>query len=274
MKYLIGKDNAFLIKNLIPSYPLGIRRICPSDYYLQTFLKPTVELVVGNISRIVDDSIVTETYEGNPEKAQNETFQNRNRYKETVHQVDIIIIATGFDVRNSISNAFEIIGKGGKRLNEEWSNLTTSFIEKTKKISPNKSHAPAAYYGVSIPNFANFFMLSGPNSFPSTNSVIYVFEYQCNYIIDCMQVLSSNMQKNKTVSMSVKEEALYLLMKRYEKDFVGKVLNPNLAKNISGWFVGKEEKNWFSWPNSCWNYGTCLLEAGKQKNIQRNYMFK
>merc|ERR1712062_247093 len=109
-------------------------------------------------------------------------------------------------------------------------------------------NGPSAYYGISVPEFPNFFMLFGPNSAASTNSMLYMIECQCNYIIECLHVLSKAMKARKVNSMNLRQESLNSLMDKYEQFFRGTAQNPTKDVDTSCWFLKQGERNWFSWP--------------------------
>ncbi|KAK7885119.1 hypothetical protein LTR67_010610 [Exophiala xenobiotica] len=64
----------------------------------------------------------------------------------TVHELDVIIFATGFDAIDGNYNRLRIVGSDGLTLKDHWSGGPTSFL------------------GVSVPGFPNMFMITGPQS--------------------------------------------------------------------------------------------------------------
>jgi len=81
-------QDAELAQKLIPSYEAGCKRLTPSDTYLQAFSKPNVFLNTSKIEKFTERGV--KTCDG------------------TESQVDLIILATGFDVEASYKgvNAF------------------------------------------------------------------------------------------------------------------------------------------------------------------------
>lgn len=51
------------------------------------------------------------------------------------HEVDVVICATGFDV--SFTPHFEVIGRGGKSLKEEFGELPKTYLAVTAADFPN-----------------------------------------------------------------------------------------------------------------------------------------
>jgi len=260
MSFLLKQDK-FLTKNLIPNYPLGYKRITPSDHYLQTFLKQNVHLEVNSISSIDEDGVIVS----------NTSNRDEHIGITTKHPVDIIIMATGFNVKESIGNPFKAFGVNGKELHELWFESSQDANHSLKKVKQIKG--PSAYYGISIPDFPNFFMLFGPNSAASTNSMLYMIECQCGYILQCLHVLSQEMKVSKVASMNLRQESLDGLMKTYERYFEGTALNPTKTILKSCWFLKRGERNWFSWPTFCYRYGFALFKASFRKEIWQDYSF-
>lgn len=98
-------EDPHLCDVLVPTdYGFGLHRVPLETNYLEVYLRDNVELVgVRNnpISRIVDEGI--ELADG------------------TVHQLDVIILATGFDAGTGALTRIDIRGRGGRSLREEWS---------------------------------------------------------------------------------------------------------------------------------------------------------
>ena len=137
-----------LRKKLVPTYPIGGKRILISDDYYPALQRNDVELVTEGIERVLPDGILTRT--GRRLAA------------------DVLILATGFE-----STAFlapmEIQGLGGRLLHQEWKD------------------GAEAYLGIHVSGFPNFFMMYGPNTNLGHNSIIFMIECQTRYIMDCIQ---------------------------------------------------------------------------------------
>jgi cation diffusion facilitator CzcD-associated flavoprotein CzcO len=133
---------------LTPAYELGCKRILFSDDYLPAFGLPHVTLVTTAIGRIEAGGIRTRD--------------------DVLHAADVIVFATGFDVRNCLA-PIHIAGAGGAELQGLWEN------------------GPYAYRGVAVPGFPNLFMLYGPNTNLGHNSIIVMLEAQFSYILQCLE---------------------------------------------------------------------------------------
>jgi len=84
------------------------------------------------------------------------------------HEVDVIVVATGFDVLHFLTT-YELRGRDGTTLREVWDDDAS------------------AYLGLAVPGFPNFFCMYGPNTQPGHGgSLLFVLERQMNYIRDLL----------------------------------------------------------------------------------------
>jgi cation diffusion facilitator CzcD-associated flavoprotein CzcO len=137
-----------LRRKLRPRFQFGCKRILVSDDYWASFERENVELVTEAIAEIRHDGI--ETQDGR------------------VHEVDAIVLATGFAV--SLARApFEITGRGGRRLDDAWAG------------------GAVAYKGLSVAGFPNWFILMGPNTGPGHTSVLVFTEAQIEHVLQAIR---------------------------------------------------------------------------------------
>ena len=117
-----------LIDKLIPDYAPFSRRPVVDNGWYQALTRDNVDLITDGIARLTPKGI--ETDDG------------------TVHEVDVIVTATGFEIMKYLWPA-DYIGKGGVNIHDFWS-----------------KDGPRAYLSMMTPNFPNMFMIYGPNSQP------------------------------------------------------------------------------------------------------------
>lgn len=126
-----------LAEHLIPDYPVGSRRLCVDTDYYETLTRDNVELV-----DLRDSPIRTFTRSG---------ISTEHRDIE----VDVIVLATGFDAITGPLRAIDPQGRHGISLRRKWGDY------------------PASYLGVMVAGFPNLFTITGPLS-PSVNSNMFV----------------------------------------------------------------------------------------------------
>jgi len=147
-------DSPELMAKVIPDYaPLGKRLLQDNGSWLQCLSQEHVELVREPIVDIEADALVTAD----------------GRYP-----ADIIVLATGFRA-NDFLFPMEIVGRGGRSLHDFWDGR------------------PAAYLGITLPDFPNLFLMFGPGTnLAHAGSVIFQSECQMRYIGACLALLAQN----------------------------------------------------------------------------------
>ncbi|HVN39689.1 MAG TPA: NAD(P)/FAD-dependent oxidoreductase [Myxococcota bacterium] len=141
-----GVEDPQLREKLRPRHPFGCKRPLLSNDYYPAFNRPNLELVTDRIERITPDSVVT--------------ADGRAR------RVDTLILATGFSTTKYLS-AIEVVGRGGMRLDDAWSD------------------GALAYLGITATGFPNLFMLYGPNT--NNGSILSMIEAQVEYALRQIQ---------------------------------------------------------------------------------------
>jgi len=202
------KDPA-LVKKLTPDYTLGCKRILISNKWYPTFNRQNVELVTDGIQEIRAHSIVTKDGKERP--------------------MDCLILGTGFivDPRIYMKN-FEMRGRHGHVLQEDW------------KVSPT------SYLGITTANYPNMYQLVGPHTGLGHNSIIFMIEAQVDYIIKCIQLV-----KDKGVDyLDVKPAAMTRFLNEVTQALKGTVW----SSGCKSWYQTAEGINFAIWPNSTWKY--------------------
>lgn len=148
-----------LIKQLVPTdYGFGTRRVPLDTGYLETFLQPNVKIVdikQAPIERIVENGV--QTADG------------------TVHELDVLILATGFDASTGALTQIEIRGRDQRLLRDEWAqDLRTTL-------------------GMMVHKFPNLFLTAAPLS-PGAAlcNAPTCLQHQVEWITDCIVHLENN----------------------------------------------------------------------------------
>lgn len=113
-------------RRLTPSEPYAKRPVSVDGYY-EAFNRPNVQLV-----SVLETPIVRATERG------------LLTADGVEHELDILILATGFEAVEGAYREFSVVGRGGRTLIETW------------------DEHPAAYLGLSTPGFPNLFTILGP----------------------------------------------------------------------------------------------------------------
>ena len=145
-------DDPALLAQLTPDYPcLGKRTLQDDGTWFRTLQRENVELVRDPIETISEHGI--RTVDGVERPA------------------DVLVYATGFVVPRMIY-PLEIVGRDGVKLDDVW------------------GEAPAAYLGITVPNFPNLFLMYGPGT-NAINGTSLFFSSECwmRYILGCIDLL-------------------------------------------------------------------------------------
>ncbi len=136
-------------EQLTPQYAIGCKRPGFHNTYLSTFNRDNVRLVTEPIDKITPSAVATT--EG------------------ASHEIDVLILATGFQVLDSDSMpTFAVTGSGGLSLTKFWD-----------------EHRLQAYQGVSVPKFPNLFSVMGPYGYVGS-SYFALIEAQTHHILRCL----------------------------------------------------------------------------------------
>jgi cation diffusion facilitator CzcD-associated flavoprotein CzcO len=145
-----------LADKLMPSTPVGCKRLCVDTGYYETFNRDNVRLVDLN-----EDPIEAVTTEG-------------VRTRSGLHPADCLVLATGFDAMTGAVTRIDIRGVGGRALKDKWHD------------------GPKAYLGLATAGFPNLFLITGPGSPSVLSNMLPSIEQHVNWIADCIEYLHAN----------------------------------------------------------------------------------
>jgi cation diffusion facilitator CzcD-associated flavoprotein CzcO len=154
-----------LRRRLTPDYSFGCKRPTFSNDYYPTFTQPHVTLETTPIERITERGIVTSDGE------------------ET--QIDVLVLATGFNLWDTNFPAIEVIGRDGRNLGKLW-----------------REGGYHAYEGVTVSGFPNFVSLNSPYSY-SGLSYFMTIEAQMGHL----ERLFTEMQRRGAGTFEISERA-------------------------------------------------------------------
>jgi cyclohexanone monooxygenase len=135
---------------LTPRYPLGCKRPSFHNEYLAAFNRDDVHLETTPIERIGAAAVVTTD--------------------GTEHEIDALVLATGFKVFDSGNlPAYPVTGAGGRDLETFWA-----------------ENRHQAYEGVTVPGFPNYFTVFGPYGY-NGSSYFNLVEASARHITRCLR---------------------------------------------------------------------------------------
>ena len=196
---------------LTPNYKVGCKRLIISSDYYPALQKPNVALETAGIERIEPGAIVT--------------ADGRH------HEVDTIIIATGYDARRALAHV-EIRGRDGRTLQETWDD-----------------NGMEAYLGTTVAGFPNFYVITGPNAGGGHNSQLFMIEAQVSYIMRALRHLGS---KRKASSIEVRAASQQRFVREMDKRMDQSVWK---GGGCMSWFLDpRTGRNNLLWPSYSTDY--------------------
>ena len=174
-------------------YPIFARRPCLDTSYYETYNQPNVHLV-----DCLEDPILEITEKG-------------VRTQSGEIELDMLILATGYDGLTGALLAFDVVGRDGHTVNQHWKEGARSYL------------------GLMMPGFPNLLMTTGPNGPAALANIVRISENDVDWYADLIR----HMQKNGLAAVEPTAEAedrwmehVYLLAQR------------SLLTKAKTWYVG------------------------------------
>jgi cation diffusion facilitator CzcD-associated flavoprotein CzcO len=178
--YLDAIKDPELKRKLTPQYHLGCTRIPKSDQnYYHAVQLPNVRVENRKIARIVPQGV--ELADG------------------TLHALDVLVYATGFDT-HAFMRPMKVVGQGGVTVEEVWKDRIYS------------------YGGIALPRFPNLYMLYGPFSPVNNVPVPLGLDQEIGFIMRL--ILRA---RERGVALAPTEEATGKFVDRLDQAFPGTV---------------------------------------------------
>jgi cyclohexanone monooxygenase len=146
-------DDPATAELLSPDQFIGCKRMCVDTGYYETFNRPNVRLVdlrATPIEAITPTGLRTSAEE---------------------FDLDMLVFATGFDAMTGTLLRIDIRGRGERTLTDAW------------------AEGPRTYLGLSVPDFPNLFVITGPGSPSVLTNMVTSIEQHVEWITDCLDHL-------------------------------------------------------------------------------------
>ncbi|MBV8785862.1 MAG: NAD(P)/FAD-dependent oxidoreductase [Mycobacterium sp.] len=150
-------DDPVVADLLIPTdHPIGTKRICTDSNYFQTFNRPDVTLISVRATPI--------------ESVDAAGINTIDRH----YDLDMIVLATGFDAMTGALGKIDIVGRRGETLLDAWAN------------------GPRTYLGLGVDGFPNLFLISGPGAPAVLANMVLHAEAQVDWIAKAIAYLDDH----------------------------------------------------------------------------------
>jgi len=181
-------------ERLVPKdYPFGAKRICADTGYYETYNRDNVRLVdvkAEPIREIVPEGL---------------------KVGSEVHELDVLIFATGFDAMTGTLLNIDIRGRDGLAFKEHW------------------KEGPRSLYGIMPAGFPNLYITTGPGSPSVLYNMVLGNQYHVDWIMGCIEHLAST--GHKTIEAKPEPESAW-------RDTVNAIGKMTLFGEASSWYMG------------------------------------
>ena len=128
------------------TYPVGAKRLCIDNGYYEMYNRDNVSLVDVKAAPITGFT------------------QTGLKTSDANYDIDVLVMATGFDAVTGALSRIDISGLGGKKLADKWRD------------------GPTSAFGFMVAGFPNLFMIHGPLSPAALAQMITAGEWQVNFV--------------------------------------------------------------------------------------------
>ncbi len=208
--------NPALLQQVTPTTPMGCKRILLSDDWWSTLQSTQVSLHTDPITSI--------------------TAQQVHTASQSI-PLTVIALATGYRYQdNPVSQRF--IGSEGRSLADYWA---------TQR---------GAFWGMMMPHFPNFFLMTGPFSGLGHNSIVFMIESQVSWI----RYVLSWANKRQRTRFQVTEKAYADFMHEMHRR------SPDTPwLGCHSWYLDEQGHNTALWPGYSWEYRWRLMRLNAEE---------
>lgn len=178
---------------LCPDSVIGCKRLCLDTNYFETYNLPHVDVV--DIRK-------------NPIQRINRTGI---QCKDSKHEFDCIVFATGFDAMTGTLLRIDITGSSGLTLQEAW------------------KAGPQTYLGLTVKGFPNMFLISGPGSPSVLTNMIVSIEQHVEWIERCIAYILENQYSAIQADLRSQDEWV---------EYVNLLASRTLYPTCNSWYLG------------------------------------
>lgn len=174
-------------------HPVGTKRICVDTNYYDTYNRANVRLVdvkTAPIERVTAHGV---------------------QVGDDLHEIDVLVLATGFDAMTGALLRMDIKGKGGVTLAEKW------------------QAGPVTYLGLTVAGFPNLFTITGPGSPSVLSNMLVSIEQHVDWLADCIEYMQT--QQLATVEAELDAQNSWV-------GHVNEVASLTLFPKGGSWYLG------------------------------------
>ena len=187
------KDPA-VAERLIPKgHPYGTKRQPLDSNYYETYNKDNVRLVDAATDGAIEEITERGIRAGGKE-----------------YEADIIVFATGFDALTGPFKALNLKGRGGRTLEQAWSD------------------GPHTYLGLGVVGFPNMFTITGPQSPSVLSNMPVSIEQHVEWVTDCIEAMRASGKTTIEPTQQAQDQWVA---------HVNEVVNTTLLTKANSWYM-------------------------------------
>ena len=190
----VVKDHATADALCPTSHPIGTKRICVDSAYYETYNRANVKLVnlrANPIDRVMHNGI----------RMNDGSF----------HELDTLVLATGFDAMTGALLRIDVRGSGGAALAQKW------------------AAGPRTYLGIGMVGFPNLFMITGPGSPSVLSNMLVSIEQHVDWTVGCIEYMRKHGHRRIEPAPAAEDQWV---------DHVNEVANGTLFPQGGSWYLG------------------------------------
>lgn len=194
-------DDPKKVAALTPDYRMGCKRILISNDYYAALNRDHVSIETTGIEKITENGIIDAS--------------------GTLHEVDVIILGTGFQTLDAVKG-LNINNGQDLTLEQAWKN------------------GAQCHLGTMVSGFPNFFLLLGPNTGLGHSSQVLMIESQIAYVSDALKKMKHQGIASVDVRPAVQDAFVQKIQSRLKQTI--------WATGCESWYLDNSGENWTTWP--------------------------
>lgn len=179
-------------------YPVFARRPCLDSSYYETYNLPNVHLV-----DLTKEPIVEITERG-----------VRTTKREI--ELDMLILATGYDGLTGALTAFDVVGRRGETVNQKWKDGAQSYL------------------GLMLEGFPNLFMTTGPTGPAALANIVRISENDVDWIAALITHMDQNGLASAEPTAAAEEAWMQLVRSLAQRTLLSKAKTWYVGANVAG----------------------------------------
>ncbi|KAF8225777.1 FAD/NAD(P)-binding domain-containing protein [Tricholoma matsutake] len=195
-------ENEEMRRKLAPEvapHPFGVKRPCLEQRYYEVYNQPNVDLIDVSENPILEIT---------PKGVKTEDGKE--------HELDVLVLATGFDAVSGSIAQIDIRGTDGELVRDKWE----------KGLS--------TYLGLTVAKYPNLFFTYGPHGPTGFCNGPTCAEFQGDWIVNCIKHMRTNDFTRVEATDAAQTAYVEYLHKNYEKYLWGKAKSWYNGANIPG----------------------------------------